>query len=99
MTQIGQLVSQGADVIVVDTLPPSVGDVGPLTGRSLRLDGRVSERFWPEAWAMRRLLRESTVRELREAGVPVTAWEGPASLAPVLLSLSAARSAPRMRRS
>ena len=99
VTQIGELVSHGADVIVVDTLPPSVGDVSPLTGRSLRLDGRVSERFWPEAWAMRRLLRESTVRELREAGVPVTAWEGPSSLAPVLLSLSAARSAPRMRRS
>ena len=48
--------------------------------------------------ALRRLLRESTVRELREAGVPVTAWEGPASLAPVLLSLSSARGAPRRRR-
>ena len=45
------------------------------------------------------MLRERTVRELREAGVPVTAWEGASSLAPVLLSLAAAGSAPRLRRS
>lgn len=99
ITQIGELVAHGADVIVVDTLPPSIGDVSVLNGKPLRQDGRISERFWPEAWAIRRLLRRTTVRELREAGVPVTAWEGPSSLAPVLLSLSAARTAPRMRRS
>ena len=69
-----------------------------LRGRPLKLEGRASERFWPEAWALRRMQRETTVRELREAGVPVTAWEGASSLAPVLLSLSAARSAPRRRR-
>ena len=99
ITQIGELVAHGADVIVVDTLPASIGDVSVLNGRPLRGAGGVSDRFWPEAWAMRRMLRERTVRELREAGVPVTAWEGPSSLAPILLSLSAARSAPRMRRS
>ncbi|MGY5764054.1 DUF58 domain-containing protein [Brachybacterium sp. DNPG3] len=97
--QIGVLVSHGADVIVVDTLPPSIGDVSVLNGRPLRVDGVDSARYWPEAWAIRRLLRERTVRELREAGVPVTAWDGPSSLAPVLLSLSASRTAPRMRRS
>ena len=99
IAQIGVLVAHGADVIVVDTLPPSIGDISALTGRAPRMDGRVSDRFWPEAWALRRLQRERTVRELRESGVPVTAWEGPASLAPVLLSLSAARTAPRRRRS
>ncbi|ATG52737.1 DUF58 domain-containing protein [Brachybacterium vulturis] len=99
IAQIGVLVAHGADVIVVDTLPPSIGDVSVLRGRPLPVDGKVSPRFWPEAWAMRRLLRERTVRELREAGVPITVWEGPSSLAPVLLSLSAARSAPRRRRS
>nr|WP_245354383.1 DUF58 domain-containing protein [Brachybacterium sacelli] len=99
VTQIGALVAHGADVIVVDTLPPSIGDVSVLNGKPLRLEGKVSDRFWPEAWAMRRMLRQTTVRELRESGVPVTPWEGPSSLAPVLLSLSAARSAPRMRRS
>ncbi|MGP5481633.1 DUF58 domain-containing protein [Brachybacterium alimentarium] len=99
ITQIGEMVAHGADVIVVDTLPPSIGDVSVLQGKPLRRDGRISDRFWPEAWATRRLLRRTTVRELREAGVPVTAWEGPSSLAPVLQSLSVARSAPRMRRS
>lgn len=99
ITQIGELVAQGADVIVVDTLPPSIGDVSVLRGRPVRVNDASSERFWPEAWALRRMLRERTVRELRVAGVPVTAWEGPSSLAPVLLSLSQARSAPRMRRS
>lgn len=96
--QIGVLVAHGADVIAVDTLPPSIGDTSVLNGRPLRVDGKVSDRFWPEAWALRRLLREETIRELREAGVPVTSWEGPTSLAPVLLSLAAARSAPRRRR-
>ncbi len=99
ISQIGDLVAHGADVIVVDTLPPSIGDVSVLRGRPLRSTGSAPERFWPEAWALRRLLRRTTVRELREAGVPVTAWQGPSSLAPVLLSLSAARSAPRRRRS
>src|SRR5699024_2692835 len=80
IAQIGVLVAHGADVIVVDTLPPSIGDISALTGRAPRMDGRVSDRFWPEAWALRRLQRERTVRELRESGVPVTAWEGPASL-------------------
>lgn len=99
IAQIGVLISLGADVVVVDTLPPSIGDTTPLRGRAVRQEGISSDRFWPEAWAMRRLLRNTTVRELREAGVPVTAWEGPSSLAPVLLSLSRARSAPRRRRS
>lgn len=96
--QIGVLVAHGADVIAVDTLPPSIGDTSVLKGKPLRIDGTVSDRFWPEAWALRRLLRLDTIRELREAGVPVTAWEGPSSLAPVLLSLTAVRSAPRRRR-
>ncbi|WP_262425798.1 DUF58 domain-containing protein [Brachybacterium sp. Z12] len=32
IAQIGVLVSHGADVIVVDTLPPSIGDISPLRG-------------------------------------------------------------------
>ena len=99
ITQIGELVSRGAEVIVVDTLPASIGDVSVLTGRAPRAAGLSPDRFWPEAWALRRLLRERTVRDLEEAGVPVTPWEGPSSLAPVLLSLTRARTAPRMRRS
>lgn len=95
VAQIGELRARGADVIVVDTLPPSVGDpfAAPAAGTA-----RDPQRYWSEAWTLRRLLRESTVRALRQQGVPVTAWEGPGSLAPVLLSLSRAASAPRMRR-
>jgi hypothetical protein len=96
--QIGLLVARGADVIVVDTLPAAVGDVETL-GSQVRAVSGDTTRFWSEAWAVRRLLRGSTIRELREQGVPVTAWEGPASLGPVLLSLAQAGSAPRMRRS
>lgn len=99
LEQIGVLRAHGAHVIVVDTLPPSVGDTAMLRGKPLRIEGHTSPRFWAEAWALLRLLRRKTIRELQEAGVPVTAWQGPSSLAPVLLSLSQARSAPRMRRS
>jgi uncharacterized protein (DUF58 family) len=97
--QIGHLIARGADVIVVDTLPASVGDAGVLRGKRLGVPkGQSDNRFWPEAWALRRLLRERTVRELRERGVPVVAWEGTSSLAPVLLALAQASTAPRMTR-
>ena len=99
VAQTGVLVAHGADVIVVDTLPPSIGDAAVLDGRAPRRGAGGRHRFWHEAWTLRRLLRQRTVRELREAGVPVITWEGPSSLAPVLLSLSAARGAPRRRRS
>lgn len=98
ISQISQMLAIGADVIVVDTLPPSVGSVEHLTARDTSRAARRAERFWPEAWALRRLLREEVVQELREAGVPITPWEGPSSLAPVLLSLTRMRQAPRMRR-
>ncbi|PWH07681.1 DUF58 domain-containing protein [Brachybacterium endophyticum] len=96
--QIGDLLALGADVIVVDTLPRTVGDARAL-GTGARRRAAREDRYWEEAWTLRRLQRERTVRELREQGVPVTVWEGPGSLAPVLLSLARAASAPRMRRS
>jgi uncharacterized protein (DUF58 family) len=100
VAQIGEVLARGADVIVVDTLPADVGDAAALGGRRAPGARRGDpQRYWPEAWTLRRLLRESTVRALHEQGVPVTPWEGPGSLAPVLLSLSRAASAPRMRRS
>lgn len=101
IAQIGDLLAQGADVIVIDTLPPRIGDPSVLDGRARRDPGvrRGNERFFEEAWVIRRLQRRHTVDELRQRGVPVTVWEGPNSLAPVLLTLSRAASAPRMRRS
>ncbi len=98
--QIGSLRSLGADVVVIDTLPPSLGALEDLerARRAQRGRDRRAAEYWAEAWTIRRLQRERTLRELREAGVPVTAWEGPVSLAPVLLSLARMGSAPRMRR-
>ena len=61
-TRLSMLVAHGADVILVDTLAPSIGDVSVLRGTPMRIDGQFSDRFWPEAWAMRRMLRERTVR-------------------------------------
>lgn len=94
---IGDALSQGADVIVVDTLPPELGDVQALRPRGRR-DGGRQDRYWEEAWVLRRLIRDSVVRDLRERGVPVTAWTGPGSLTAVLMAMAAAGTAPRMRR-
>lgn len=95
---IGDALAQGGEVIVIDTLPVRLGDVAALGTRRRGGPTGGDERFWEEAWVLRRLIRDRVVRDLRERGVPVTAWTGPGSLAPVLLSLSAAATAPRMRR-
>lgn len=91
--QIGRVLAHGADVVVVDTLPARVGSTALLHGRAPR--GTDANRYWQEAWALRRLARRATLRDLRASGVPVTAWEGPASLTPVLLSLAMIAQAPR----
>ncbi|MDO5735791.1 MAG: DUF58 domain-containing protein [Propionibacteriaceae bacterium] len=78
----------GAEVIGVDTLPEGIGrfeDIG-----SFR-----SESFLGEAWMIRRMERDDAVARLRSIGIPVTPWRGTSSLASVLLSMEAARSAPR----
>lgn len=78
----------GGEVVVVDTLPEELG-------RS-RLPGRDADRL-AEGWAMRRIGHDTTVLQLRGAGIPVTPWQGPGSLAGILLAMEHARSAPRMR--
>ncbi|MDO5662264.1 MAG: DUF58 domain-containing protein [Brachybacterium sp.] len=101
LEQIGDLLASGAELIVVDTLPGTVGRVEDLHGRPTRARGTSSavDRCWDEAWTLRRLQRRETVDELRRRGVPVTTWEGPASLTPVLMSLAVLSRAPKMRRS
>jgi hypothetical protein len=47
---------------------------------------------------VRRLEREETFARLRQAGVPVVAWRGTASLAGVLATMERSRRAPRMAR-
>ena len=97
--QVSTLLALGGDVVVIDTLPPSLGSPEHCARSARSHEPPRARRFWAEAWALRRLQRERILRELREAGVPVTRWDGPGSLAPVLLSLAQMRSAPRMRRS
>ena len=78
----------GAEVIGVDTMPDGIGrfeDIG-----TFRRDT-----FLGEAWMIRRMERDDAVARLRSIGIPVTPWRGTASLASVLLSMEAARSAPR----
>ena len=100
LEQIGALVVLGADVVVVDTLPPSLGCGASLAAAEDNVGrGRRGGRAWAEAWVLRRAQREQTIRELRASGVPVSPWEGPGSLAPVLNALARARTAPRRRRS
>ena len=44
---------------------------------------------------LRRIERDGVIERLRSLGIPVTPWRGTGSLASVLLSMEAARSAPR----
>ena len=78
----------GAEVIGVDTLPEGIGrlqDIGSFHHGT----------FLGEAWMIRRMERDVAIAQLRGIGIPVTPWRGTSSLANVLLSMEAARSAPR----
>ena len=78
----------GAEVVGVDTLPVGIGqfdDIGTFDRDS----------FLGEAWVIRRMERDDAIARLRSLGIPVTPWRGTGSLASVLLSMEAARSAPR----
>ncbi|MHA6513798.1 DUF58 domain-containing protein [Tessaracoccus sp. Z1128] len=78
----------GAEVIGVDTLPEGIGRFEDIA--SFRRDT-----FLGESWMIRRMERDDAIERLRTIGIPVTPWRGTSSLASVLLSMEAARSAPR----
>lgn len=78
----------GAEIVGVDTLPEGVGQFKDIA--SFRKDS-----YLGEAWMARRIERDDAVERLRSLGIPVTPWRGTGSLASVLLSMEAARSAPR----
>ena len=92
-TEVGRLRQLGCEVVVVDTLP---GDLG--TSRWLKRRHRRDRSWLDEAWVVRRLEREETFARLRQAGVPVVAWRGTASLAGVLSTMERSRRAPRLSR-
>lgn len=91
LTEIGRLRGLGVELVVVDTLPPSLG-----TSRSSV--PREQTKGLAEAWMLRRLERQAVLERLQAVGIPVTAWHGPASLAGVLQAMEQARHAPRMVR-
>lgn len=78
----------GAEVVGVDTLPEGLGELADAASF-----GRDS--YLGEAWTIRRIERDHALARLRALGIPVTAWRGTGSLGSVLLSMEAARSAPR----
>ncbi|GAA1394065.1 DUF58 domain-containing protein [Luteococcus peritonei] len=91
LAEVGRLRRLGVELVVVDTLPAALGQVGqhaqPAGGHGVQ-----------EAWMLRRLQREAVLERLRAAGIPVAAWRGPASLAAVLQAMEDSRHAPRMAR-
>ncbi|GAA3903462.1 DUF58 domain-containing protein [Microbacterium invictum] len=91
--EIGRLHHRGASVIVIDTLPASLGMLPPRRRRSLRTD-HIS--FWDEAWALRRLEREEPIQKLRERGVPVTPWRGVEGIGMLAAELAANHARPRV---
>lgn len=90
--EIGRLVHRGASVIVIDTLPAGLG-VLPRGRRALRSG---TAQLWDEAWALRRLEREAPIRQLRERGVPVTAWRGVEGIGVLAAELAANHARPRL---
>ncbi|MFW6597973.1 DUF58 domain-containing protein [Propionibacteriaceae bacterium Y2011] len=104
--EVLRLMHRGVAVIVIDTLPPELGKINTLAGSSSRAGAMIerlgqrmrNERYWTEAWALRRIERDSDLKKLERLGVPVVAWEGIGSLATVVSALAASRTAPRMAR-
>lgn len=100
--EVLRLLHRGAAVLVVDTLPPTLGEMTTIAdtgGWRQRFSDRLrSNRYWPEAWALRRLERERMIAGLEKLGVPVVGWRGIGSLGHVIAALAANRTAPRMSR-
>ncbi len=82
---VAELTRTGRSVVLVDTLPEEV--LLPEQGR------------WTElAWRIQMLHRQNLSGALAEHGVPVVPWLGSGSLDEVLIGLSRAATAPRVRR-
>lgn len=92
--EVGRLVGLGAQVVVVDTMPPELGSLAELPRRRQRDELG----FWRQAWAIRRAERDAVLDTVAQLGVPVVAWRGPESLGVLLTSMSLADRAPRARR-
>jgi uncharacterized protein (DUF58 family) len=82
---VAELARGGRSAVLVDTLPD--GPVLPNPGD------------WTElAWRIQLLHRQNLIAGLADYGVPVVAWQGSGSLDQVLIGLTRAAIAPRLRR-
>jgi uncharacterized protein (DUF58 family) len=82
---VAELARGGRSAVLVDTLPdgPLLPDPGD----------------WTElAWRIQLLHRQNLIAGMADYGVPVVAWQGSGSLDQVLIGLSRAAIAPRLRR-
>ena len=82
---VAELARGGRSAVLVDTLPdgPLLPDPGDWTDL---------------AWRIQLLHRQNLIAGLADYGVPVVAWQGSGSLDQVLIGLSRAALAPRLRR-
>lgn len=90
LDQLVRLRRMGGEVVAIDTMPEALG-------RAAQIPGYRAATGLGEGWSLRRLERDDLLMRLRDLGIPVTPWRGPASLATVLQSMEAARSLPRSR--
>jgi uncharacterized protein (DUF58 family) len=86
--QVAVLLRSGLDIVVVDTLPPSVRTAPSRSSRTVD----------PEAlaWRIRMLERRLELDRLASLGVPVVEWSGAHSLDIVLRDLSLRPTRPRL---
>jgi len=82
---VAGVAARGMTTVVVDTMPDHLWDSGSAHPGAL-------------VWRIRKLLRESEIRQLQRAGVPVVAWRGQGSMDQVLRDVSRRAGAPRMVR-
>ncbi len=80
-----EIARSGHPVLVIDSL----GDYTPKGGPGSTPD---------LAWRLQRLQHDHDVDRLADAGIPSVAWRGAGSLNTVLVRLSRAACAPRVRR-
>jgi uncharacterized protein (DUF58 family) len=85
------LARRGLIIVVIDTLPE---DLDVLS--DLETAGSREQQLTELAWRVRMLERDTDVRRLVQAGVPVVPWRGPGSLDQVLRDVSRRARAPRL---
>ena len=84
------LAQRGLNMVVIDTLPPGLL---PILG-----DDDRDDEMTMLAWRVRMLERETDMRVVTQAGIPVVPWRGPGSLDQVLRDVARRARSPRLAR-